>query len=129
MINPSAEAAHERARDITGVEIIFQRVNGFSPNTRTVSAQVKAVVRDYLPDTTAPEQTGYGATKQGGITQGDRKIVVLKKDLERARFPLPLRKKDKVILVETGEQITITEVDAFKRAMAGAIEVTVSGVA
>ena len=55
-------------------------------------------------------------------------VIVMAGDLASKRFPLPLKKNDKIIL-ESGEELNVIEVDANKRAVAGAIELKASGVA
>src|ERR1051326_1329354 len=107
MLNPNAQAAYQRARDRVGVPVTFQRVNGNAPNTNTVSANVVAVVRDYAPDFREVARTGYGSSSPGAITQGDREVIVLEQDLADQRFPLPVKKNDKIVVVGTGEQLNI----------------------
>lgn len=127
--DPAIVASYRRAIARAGLSAVtFKRITGFAPNTAVVSATVQAVVRDYNPDTTSVAQTGYAATKLGAMTEGDRMIIVMATDLFDARFPLPLKKNDKVVIVETGEELNITVVDASKRAVAGAIELKASGV-
>ena len=128
--NPSIVAAYERALLKTGVQIIVKRVTGFAPNpTATVSATVMASVKDYQPDTTAPAQEGYAATKVGAITQGDRQVIVMATDLAAQRFPLPIKKNDRIILVDSGDELNVVAVDAGKRNNAGAIELKAASVA
>ena len=50
-------------------------------------------------------------------------------DLANARFPLPVRKNDRIIIVDTGDELNVVDVDGFKRAVAGAIERKAAGVA
>ena len=71
---------------------------------------------------------GYASTKLGGISENDRQIILMTSDLQAARYPLPLRKNDKIIIVETGDELNIIEVDAYKREIAGAIELRAAGV-
>ena len=130
-IDTAINGAYERAFARLGVavSVTFKRVTGFAPNAVTTqSAAVMAVVRNYQPDTTSVAQTGYATTKQGAITEGDRMIIVMVTDLQAAGFPLPLRKNDKVIM-DTGDELNITDVDSWKRAAAGAIELKAAGVA
>ena len=128
-INPGMVAGYDRALLKRGTQIIVKRITGFAPNpTSSVSAWVVAMVTDYQPDTTQPAQEGYAATKIGAITQGDRLVILMATDLEAARFPLPLRKNDRIVIVETGDELNIVDVDAYKRAIAGAIELKAASV-
>lgn len=127
--NPAIVAAYERALAKRGTQIVVTRVTGFAPNpTATFSAAVVAMVVDYTPDTVEPLQMGYPASKPGGITEGDRLVILMATDLEAARFPLPLRKNDRITIVESGDELSIVDVDAYKRAVGGAIEAKAAGV-
>lgn len=128
MSDPNIVAGYRRAISIAGIPVQFQRINGQAPYTASIFANVTAVVREYSPDGGEASRTGFGSSHVGAITQGDRMVIVLEDDLNAQRFPLPLKKSDKVIIVSTGQVLTITEVDAFKRAVAGAIELKASGV-
>lgn len=130
-IDVAINASYNRAFARLGVavSVTFKRVTGFAPNpVTTQSATVMAVVRNYQPETEAVARTGYAATKMGAITEGDRMIIVMATDLANAGFPLPLRKHDKIIM-DTGDELDITDVDAWKRAAGGAIELKAAGVA
>lgn len=131
-IDFAINASYKRAFARLGVavSVTFKRVTGFAPGiVTTQTATVMAVVRDYQSDTTAPAQMGFAATKVGAITEGDRMVIVMASDLAAAGFPLPLRKNDKMLMVDTGDELNITDVDAFKRSGAGAIELKAAGVA
>ena len=108
--------------------MIVQRISGTAPRTSLVSAEVVASIQSVAPDTMAPREAGYGAGNPGAITQDDRQLIVMAADLKGKRFPLPLRKNDRVIVKETGEAYTIARADPLKRAMAGAIEAVITGV-
>lgn len=127
--DPSIVAAYRRAfaRQGVAVPISLRRITGFAPNTATVSADIVAIVRDYVPDTTVVAETGFAASKQGAITQGDRVIIVMADDLAQKRFPLPVRKNDRIML-PSGDVLNVIAVDAAKRAAAGAIELKAAGV-
>ncbi len=129
--DPAISAAYERAFARLGVavQVTFSRIVGVAPAATITSVTVMAVVRDYVPDTEAVARTDSSMNKLGAITQGDRSIIVMASDLAGASFPLPLKKNDKAVLVDTGEELNILAVDAMKRAAAGAIEVRASGVA
>lgn len=134
MSDTGAVAGYRRAIARAGITVTFQRWAGAAPNRQLVSsATVTAVVRDYQPDTTAEARTGLAASKQGAITEGDRFIIVLADDLAAQRYPLPVLKNDRIQLPSPasgieGDYLNVTEVDPFKRAMAGAIELKASGV-
>jgi len=138
MPDASAQAQTKAAILYCGQPVTFQRLVGQAPSV-TLSpsggATVTAVVRDYLPDTTAEAATGYSASEVGAVTEGDRMLIVMAADLAAAGFPLPLQKGDRVVLQEAdelppaGETLTVTRVDARKRYFAGAIEVVAVGVA
>lgn len=134
MGDPNITAAYGRALAKAGITVTFQRWSGAAPNRNLVaSATVTAVVRDYAPDGAAESQTGMSGSKQGAITQGDRMIIVLASDLAAQRFPLPVLKNDRIQLPSyasgiEGDYLNVTEVDPYKRAAAGAIELKASGV-
>ncbi|MGH8598291.1 MAG: hypothetical protein ACREXT_16690 [Gammaproteobacteria bacterium] len=107
----------------------MQRISGTAPRTVSFSAIVRAIVREYRPDTSDPARTGYGATGIGGITQTEREVLLMASDLAIARFPLPVKESDKIILATTGEKLNVTRVDGEKRSQAGAVELFAAGVA
>jgi hypothetical protein len=72
-------------------------------------------------------ETGYPASKQGAIRQGDREVLVMATDLAQQGFPLPVLKSDRIVLA-TGDTLSIIAVDANKRAMSGCIEIDAAGV-
>lgn len=122
----NAAAMHRRAIAKTGQTIELQRITGAAPHTSLVTAEVTATVRNVDADTTSPSRDGYSSSQLGGITQGAREIIVLADDLAAANFPLPVRKNDRVILA-SGIRLNVIQVDAEKRAIAGAIELLASG--
>lgn len=128
MIDPSAQAFTAAGIERSGVVVTFQRVSGFAPNTFIFSADLKAIVSMDRDDGQEVGQTGYGSRKPGAITQDSRDVIVMASALSAARFPLPLRKHDRVILALTGEKFSIIHVNPYKRALAGAIELTIVGV-
>lgn len=117
----NAVAAYRRAFGRTGQTVTFRRVSGQAPNVQTFDATVTAIFRAYQP-TTPVGQSAH----QAAITEGLREFIVLESDLETARFPVPLRKNDKIIV--ESESFNITEVDPGKRVFAGAIEGKAVGV-
>lgn len=127
--DPAIVAAYRRALQKAGVSVTVTRINGFAPNAVTFSAEkIPAIVRNYTPDGTVVEQTGFAASKVGAISQGDRMVIVMADDLAQAGFPLPLKKNDRIGL-STGDVLNVTEVDALKRAAGGAVECKAAGVA
>jgi hypothetical protein len=130
VIDPAAQRATKAAICVVGVCVTFQRLTGMEPNVVTTSAEVRAVVRLVTPDGEAEAQTNYSGSKPGGITQDDRFVMVMACDLAEQGFPLPVIKGDRVVLdPSTQETAEVTKVDYFRRAIAGAIELTVTGVA
>lgn len=128
MTNRAIVAAYRRAMQKNPVQVRVTRITGVAPNTSLFSVEVTAVVRDYLPDTTIVAQTGYSSAKPGAITQGDRMVILLADDLQALQFPLPVKKHDKIVLLATNDVLDVVDVDANKRAIAGAIEIKAVGV-
>jgi hypothetical protein len=125
----AAIAAYRRAFAKRAMPVVIRRVIGNAPSTTTTDASVTAVVTDYRP------QPGVMVIKpEGGITQGNRLVIVLTADLVAAGFPLPLAKNDKVVLVSqpqplpTDEVLNVVSVDPYKRAIAGAVEIEAAGI-
>ena len=126
-LDDSAVRAYRDALTRVGRTVTLQRVTGTAPRTFSFSADVQAVVRDYQSFPQGAQRTGRSENDPGGITQGLRHVIVLAADLQAKRFPLPVRKNDKLIL-NGGDKLTVVEVDAEKRSIAGAIELTLAGV-
>jgi hypothetical protein len=129
VIDPSASAFFEEAIEKTGVRVIVSRAFGYAPNVVTFSADVKAKEMLVVPDTSAPARDGLSASEPGVVTQSDRTLIVMERALRDKRFPLPLQKGDLVALPDSAEQFSVSRVDAYTRALAGAITLTVTGVA
>lgn len=127
-VNPSAQSAYRRAVEKAGVRVRVQRVSGTAPNVATFSAEVLAIVRDATDDSASAQRTGYSGSAVGGIAQDKRNIIVLAEDLIEKRFPLPLKKNDVIFVFSSSAQLTVLEVDAEKRSMAGAIELVATSV-
>jgi hypothetical protein len=134
MVDQALQAAHKRAIARAGQAVTFLRLSGVEPNVTTISAAATAVVRDYLPDRQVQTQEGYGSGDVGGITQGERQILVMSADLAAAGWPLNgagfavLQKGDKVTVMMTGEELQVTRVDPGKRYLAGCLEAYAVGV-
>lgn len=124
MVDSAMQAAYRRAVARTGEAVTVQRVSGTAPKTVTFSAIVVANVQAYAPETNEVSETGYGSSQVGAITQSQRKVIVVAQDLADARFPLPVKKNDRVLLAD-GTKCNVTGVDAHKRQLAGAVELTV----
>ena len=128
-LDPAVRDAYRRALQRRGQRVIVQRILGYAPNSAAISVEVDALVADVIGDAAAADRTGYRSTEPGGITQDNRNVIVMAQDLELGRFPLPVQKRDKVILMRSGEQYDVATVDLEKRSLAGAIDLTVTGVA
>jgi hypothetical protein len=122
--DPNAIQAYRRAIARRGESVTFQRITGQAPNVTILpppnGATVQAIVMNYQvqPDVMRVDP-------EGGVTLGDRQIIVLADDLTAAGFPLPLRKNDKAIV--QGEVLNVETLDPSKRGIAGAIEVHAKG--
>ena len=121
------QSAYRRAIQRTGELVTVRRVSGTAPRTASFSVEVYANVQTYAPETTEPSEAGYSASQLGGITQNDRKVIIVAQDLADARFPLPVQKNDKIVLAN-GDVLNVTGVDEHKRQLAGAIELTAAGI-
>jgi hypothetical protein len=128
MVDPSAAAFTAAGIYRAGVPVTIQRASGVAPNVTVISAAITAIVRNVTPDTTEVAQNGVGASEPGSISQDDRLLIVMAQDLAAAAFPLPVVKGDLVTLSDSTEILNVARVDPYKRAMAGAIELTVTGV-
>lgn len=120
MTDPNAVAGYRRAIARRGTAVIFERINGQAPNVGITTATVNGIVMNY-----AREGDILPLQPEGGVTLGDRLIIVLAADLAAQDFPLPLRKNDKAIVA--GEPLNIENLDPFKRNIAGAIEIHARG--
>lgn len=127
MSDPSILAGYRRALLRRGQPVLVRRVSGDAPNVATFDAAVTAIVMSYTP------QPDVMAIKpEGGITQGDRMVIVIADDLATVRFPLPVIKNDKIVLLDASgnpvEVLNVTDPDPYKRALGGAIELKAEGV-
>lgn len=134
MVDQSIQAAHERAIQRVGQPVTFSRLTGLAPNITAQTASITAIVREYVPDGQVQSQEGYGSGSVGGITQGERQILVMQEDLLAAGWPTNtagfavLQKGDKVTVTMTGEELQVTRADLGKRYIAGCIEAFAVGV-
>lgn len=108
MTPEQAISAHKRALAVAGETVMIRRYTGTGQNRPYFDADVQARVTDFEP-----------AELVGGIVQGDRKLVVLAEDLERAQFPENLRKGDKAIV--RGRECNIESVDDNTRRIQGVL--------
>jgi hypothetical protein len=129
VIDPSATAFFAAAIERAGVRVVVSRATGYAPNVVIFSAEVKAKELMVAPDTGATARDGSSASAPGAVTQNDRTLIVMERALRDKRFPLPLQKGDLVALPDSAEQFSVSRVDAYTRAIAGAITLTVTGVA
>jgi hypothetical protein len=128
--DPAATAFMRTAIHTTGVPVTMQRVFGYAPApVWTFSADLTARVAKVAANRAAPARDGLSATAPGALTQDDRTVRLMADELAAERFPLPVAKGDKIILAAGGEAFEVSEVDDYTFAFAGAIELTVTGVA
>ncbi len=112
----AAEAARARASiNRVGNAVSFRRMTSTNPQTVAYQADVKATVTGYAP-----------AELVNGITQGSRKIIVSRLDLEAEGFPVPPKKGDRIHLSDN-RVTTITSVDPDHREYLGCYDIVVSG--
>ena len=128
MFNPSAAALLEQAIDRVGTTIQIQRKFGQAPSVTTFTVTIPAIVQNVQPNGVADSQAGLAASQMGAISQNDRLVILQATVLQASRFPMPVQKGDVVILPLTGDTFSVTKIDPYKRDMAGAIELTISGV-
>lgn len=128
MIDAGLASSSSRAIRRVGQSVTFERSIGFAPNVTTISATVTAAIRGKTPDTVESRRSGYSASEPGGLSETEREFLVMADDLDRAGFPLPLQRGDRLIIAETSERLNIVRTDAGRRAIAGVIEVTAAGV-
>lgn len=107
MTPAAAIAATERAIAAVGETVTLRRPAGVSPQTFT-DAEARARVTDFHADELV-----------GSLQQGDRKLIVLAKDLEARQWPVPPRKGDKAIV--RGKTLNVEAVDDSTRRVGGVI--------
>lgn len=130
-VDPSAQAFTAQGIYRRGVACTFQRLSGFPPNPVVVaySAAVVASIHTAIADTQETARTGYSASSEGSVSQDDRLVIVMAADLAAQGFPFPPAKDDRIVVTATGDKFNVTKVDLYKRDLAGAIELTVTGIA
>lgn len=131
MINPSIEASYKDNIARVGKLVRFIRITGQAPRTAKFSAEVMAVVTDYVP-----EHSVLDVKREGSITQGQRHLIVVDSDLSAKGFRTPIQKNDKVVvgrengsawIIDGEPEFNVTRTDPNKRHIAGATEVWVEG--
>ena len=107
MIVPATvHAAYRRGLDIAGETIAVRRYSGTGVNRTYVDTSVMARV------------TGYSAAELvGGITQGDRRVILLAEDLANSGFSLPLLKTDTIVV--RGKEMAMMDLDDSTRRIQG----------
>jgi hypothetical protein len=85
-----------------GEEITLRRINP-SPTAAT-DKTVRARVTGYAPEELI-----------GGITQADRKVILLAEDVETSGFPVPIKSGSSDRVVVRGRQMMIAAVDDSTR--------------
>ena len=127
MVEAALQTSHGRAIARRGVPVTFRRISGSPPNATALNVVVTAIVMTILPDQLSSAKSGYAEAQVGAMTQKGRRILVLASDLSGGGFPLPVKENDTILLAD-GRRLNVTTVDAETRALAGAIDITASGV-
>lgn len=143
MSDAAVVASYRRAFGRRGRWVKVRRVTApAGQGAGFVDATVKAIVMDY-----EPQGVVMPIKREGAITQGARKVMVMESDLAALHFPLPVKKNDKIILLEEfspgpgatgivlpggaivyeGDALNVTDPDPSKRRVAGAIELLAVG--
>ena len=124
-----AQAAHAVAVATAGVAVVYARNTGLAPNVVTTSADINAIVRMMQPDSSSPAQDGLSASAPGQVNQDQRLLIVMAADLAAAGITLPTLRGDTITIPATGETLSVTRADPYKRAFAGAVEIQASAIA
>jgi hypothetical protein len=93
-----------------GEDIFIRRYTGQGTNRPFHDTPVRARIVGYAPDELV-----------GGITQGDRRVIVLAEDLIEQQFSLPITKSDKVFASRLPSELAILGVDDSTRRVAGVL--------
>lgn len=127
-LNGSLQRVASRGVQQGGVTVTISRESGFAPNVTTVSATITALVQNVQVDANAQSDTGLSSSQPGSISQDDRVLKFMAADLDAQGFASPVAKGDVVQLPSTSELLIVSRVDAYKFAMAGVVEIYVTGV-
>jgi hypothetical protein len=92
------KARYRRAIRQHGEPVLFRRYTGSGANRPMFNAELHAVVTGYQPQELI-----------GGLVQGDRKVILLAEDVNKAQIGLPITTGDK--LVVRGRELAIGMVD------------------
>ncbi|MBI4367272.1 MAG: hypothetical protein HY543_10675 [Deltaproteobacteria bacterium] len=92
------KARYRRAIRQHGEPVLFRRYTGAGANRQIFNAEMRAVVTGYQPQELI-----------GGLVQGDRKVILLAEDVNKAQIGLPINLGDK--LVVRGRELAIGVVD------------------
>jgi hypothetical protein len=117
MTPEEVKATYRQFLDEVGETVSLRRYTGAGASRPSFDATVKARVTEFAPHELV-----------GGITQGDRKLIVLAQDLFDAQWPVPPKKGDKAIV--RGRELNIEGVDDNTRRVSGvlaAYEIVVRG--
>jgi hypothetical protein len=99
-------ATYRRMMALVGEKVLIRRYTGTGANRPRFDAEVMARVTEYEPQELV-----------GTIVQGDRKLIVLHEDLERAQFATPIKKGDKAVV--RGKELNIEAPDDNTRRVQG----------
>ncbi|MDR3495294.1 MAG: hypothetical protein P4L82_11900 [Ancalomicrobiaceae bacterium] len=110
-----------------GVAVQLVRLSGYAPNVVSFTADVSALVEQATDAAADVTRAGISASEPGNVSQTSRKVTVLADDLKAKRFPLPIVKGDKLIIKATGDEYTVGDADAYRRAFLGVVDLTVAG--
>jgi hypothetical protein len=89
---------YRRAIRQHGEAVLFRRYTGSGASRPEFNAELRAVVTGYQPQELI-----------GGIVQGDRKVILLAEDVNKAQIGLPLTTNDKIVV--RGRVLAIGAVD------------------
>lgn len=98
MSRAGIKSRYRRAVRQHGEPVLFRRFTGTGSNRPIFNAEVRGWVQGYQP-----------LELIGGIVQGDRKVILLAEDVNRAQIGLPITTGD--ALVVRGRQLAIGAVD------------------
>lgn len=104
MTPEEARRMHAEQMDLYGETISIRRYSGSGLTRTWLDRSCRARVMGYAPNELV-----------GGITQGDRKIIVLAEDLEGDSPEFVIAKTDKVVAARFANELSIQSVDASTR--------------
>lgn len=92
------KARYRRAIRQHGEPVLFRRYTGSGSPRPMFNAEVAGWVQGYQPQELI-----------GGIVQGDRRVILLAEDVNRAQIGLPITTNDKIVV--RGRELAIGSVD------------------